>query len=76
MQLVFLRGLTFALSGAPPRTLARRALLIGASVLERIVRRHLRSEARASSTPAGMPESDDNNLSSAHVVVDVIPDPG
>src|SRR3990172_8562089 len=34
--------LTFALSGAPPRTLAKRALLIGASVLERVVSRHSR----------------------------------
>jgi hypothetical protein len=30
--------LTFALSGAPPRAFAERALLIGASVLERGVR--------------------------------------
>ena len=30
--------LTFALSGAPPRTQAKRALLIGASALERVVR--------------------------------------
>jgi hypothetical protein len=39
------------------------------------VRRHFPSDARAT-TPTGMPEGDDNNLSSAHVVVDVIPDPG
>jgi hypothetical protein len=35
------RRLTSALSGAPPLTLAKCALLIGASVLERIVRAHV-----------------------------------
>ncbi len=34
-------GPTFALSGAPPRIPAKRAPLIGASALERIVRRFL-----------------------------------
>ena len=38
------------------------------------IRHHLPSETRAT-TPAGMPEGDDYNLSSARVVVDVIPDP-
>src|SRR6266702_6751065 len=33
-------ALTFALSGAPPRTQTKRALLIGASALERAVRAH------------------------------------
>src|SRR5689334_16651123 len=35
----FSRGLTFALSGAPPRTETEDALLIGASALQRGVRR-------------------------------------
>ena len=38
MALWFSRVLTFALSGAPPRTQAKGTLLIGASVLERVVR--------------------------------------
>src|SRR6266705_5220511 len=46
---VALRGLTFALSGAPPPTQAKRALLIGASALERGVRVQI-FVARASHT--------------------------
>src|SRR6266705_5854613 len=37
---IFMRALTFALSGAPPWAQANRALLIGASALERAVRGH------------------------------------
>lgn len=39
-----------------------------------MVRRHLHSEARAT-IAAGVPEGYDNKLFSAHVVVDVVPDP-
>src|SRR5258708_39350531 len=39
-------GLTFALSGAPPRTQTKGALLIGASALERAVRRHPETSGR------------------------------
>src|SRR5258708_37189988 len=40
---LYIRCLTFALSGAPPRTQTKRALLIGASALERVVRLLTRS---------------------------------
>ncbi len=61
---------TCAFTGAKP---ASEAPLVERPVQGR-VRRHFHSEDRA--TPAaGVPEGQDDNLSSAHVVVDVVSDP-
>ena len=67
----YLRPLTFALGGAPPRTFAKRALLIGASVLQRVVRRHFALNARPV-LATGMPECDDFKVLASRTVVDEV----
>jgi hypothetical protein len=53
------RRITSALSGAPPRTLAKRALLIGASVFERVVMRAFaKQQDRAAREKPPIPRSD------------------
>ena len=64
------RRLTCAFNGAKPASEAP----LAERPVQGMVRRHLHSEARAT-IAAGVPESNDHKLSSAHVVVDVVPDP-
>jgi hypothetical protein len=63
-------GLTSGFNGANP---ASEAPLVERPV-QGVVRRQLHSEVRATAA-TGVPEGNDNKLFSAHLVVDVVPDP-